>query len=418
MTKENQPASETKTYVRFDIVQRLQHIIFLISFTVLGFTGLPQKFPLSPISLGIFKVLGGIETARLIHHTSAIVMMIVSVFHVLEVLYRIIVLRTPIAMIPWITDLIHVYEDVLYYLGLRKHKAYYGRYSYAEKAEYLALIWGTVVMGLTGFMMWNPLSTLRILPGEAVPAAKAAHGGEAVLAVLAIIIWHFYHVHVKHLNPSMFTGKLSQEEMEHEHPAELARLNSDNQPAPIPPAVLRKRQYAYAPIAIVILALFSYGFYYFVGYESTAVVNPQFQPTLPVYVPQTATPQPTATSTPTSSPTPVPTATSVSVTEDSATSSATDIPAAAGITWDADISPLLAQKCLMCHGASASGGLNLSTYADAVKGGVSGPVFTAGDSANSLAVIKFEGGKHPYAALSPDELAQLKAWMDGGMLEK
>lgn len=414
MNNESHTASETKIYVRFDIVQRLQHIIFLISFSVLGFTGLPQKFPLSPISLGIFKILGGIETVRIIHHTSAIVMMIVSVFHVLEVLYRVFVLRTPIAMIPWINDLLHMYEDVLYYLGLRKHKAYYGRYSYAEKAEYLALIWGTVVMGLTGFMMWNPLSTLRILPGEAVPAAKAAHGGEAILAVLAIIIWHFYHVHIKLLNPSMFTGKLTQEEMEHEHPAELAHINSASPPAPIPPAVLRKRQYMYAPIAIVILAIFSYGFYYFVGYESTAAVRPQLQSTLPVYVPQTATPQPTATSTAT----PAPTATLAAVTEVSGPPAATDIPAAASLTWDTDISPLVTQKCLMCHGATASGGLNLSTYADATKGGATGSIFTPGDSANSLIITKFESGKHPYAVLSPEELTQIKAWIDAGMLEK
>jgi len=414
MTKEPRTTSEIKTYVRFDIVQRIQHITFLISFTLLGFTGLPQKFPLSPISLGIFKVLGGIETSRLIHHTSAIVMMIVSVFHVLEVLYRVIVMRTPIAMIPWINDVRHVYDDVLYYLGLRKHKAYYGRYSYAEKAEYLALIWGTVVMGLTGFMMWNPISTLRILPGEAVPAAKAAHGGEAVLAVLAIIVWHFYHVHVKQLNLSMFTGKLSHEEMEHEHPAELAVLTSGSQPAPIPPAVLRKRQYIYTPIAVLILVMFSYGFYYFVGYESTAVVSRQLQPTLPVYVPQTATPQPTAT--PTSMP--VPTITQTIITEDPASSTAVEIPAAASVTWDAGIGPLFTQKCLMCHGTTVSGGLNLSTFTDAMKGGASGPAFTSGDSANSLIVTKFEGGKHPYAILSPEELAQIKAWIDAGLLEK
>ncbi len=413
MTKENQ-ASETKTYVRFDIVQRIQHITFLISFTLLGLTGLPQKFPLSPISVGLFQILGGVETVRLIHHSSAIVMMIVSVFHVLEVLYRVIVLRTPISMIPWINDLIHVYEDVLYYLGLRKHKAYYGRYSYAEKAEYLALIWGTVVMGLTGFMMWNPLTTLRILPGEAIPAAKAAHGGEAVLAVLAIIIWHFYHVHIKHLNLSMFTGKLSQEEMEHEHPAELASLTSGKTPNLIPPAVLRKRQYIYAPIAIIILAVFSYGFYFFVGSETTAVVVPNFQPTLPVYVPQTSTPLPTATFTPT----PAPTATPVPATEASDSTPAAEAPVAATVTWDAEVGPLFAQKCLMCHGASASGGLNLSTYADAMKGGVSGSVFTPGDSVNSLMIVKFEGGKHSYATLLAEEIAKVKAWLDAGALEK
>lgn len=408
-------ASKTKTYTRFDKVQRIQHIIFLISFSILGLTGLPQKYILSPISIGFFNFFGGIENVRAIHHTSAIVMMIVSVFHVLEVLYRVFVLRTPISMIPWINDAIHVYEDVLYYIGRRKHKAYYGRYSYAEKMEYLALIWGTVVMGLTGFMMWNPISTLRAFPGEAIPAAKAAHGGEAVLAVLAIIVWHFYHVHIKQLNKSMFTGTLSREEMEHEHPAELAAMDAGEHINVIPDAVLRKRQMIYTPIAIAILAVFSYGFYFFIGYETTAVTTLPAGSTVQVYVPQTATPLPTATAT--IPPTKAPSATPTSATE--------DVPAAStpgeannAIVWDSAIGPLFAQKCLMCHGPSASGGLNLSTYADAAKGGATGAISIPGDSANSLIITKFEGGKHPYAVLSPEELAQIKAWIDAGSLEK
>jgi mono/diheme cytochrome c family protein len=76
------------------------------------------------------------------------------------------------------------------------------------------------------------------------------------------------------------------------------------------------------------------------------------------------------------------------------------------------------EKCGMCHGAAASGGLNLSTYADAMKGGKDGVVFTAGDSANSLMIVKFESGKHSYAVLTADELAQIKAWLDAGTLEK
>jgi hypothetical protein len=302
-------------------------------------------------------------------------------------------------------------EHVLYYLGLRKRKAYYGRYSYAEKAEYLALIWGTVVMGLTGFMMWNPITTLRILPGEAIPAAKAAHGAEAVLAVLAILIWHFYHVHIKHLNLSMFTGRMSQTEMEHEHPAELAQIEAGKRAEPIPPAVLRKRQYLYAPIAIVILAAFSYGLYYFVGYETTALTSPNFAPTVPVYVPQTPTPSPT----PTPTRTPVPTATPVAATQPPAESSPASAPS---LTWDAQVAPLFAQKCLMCHGPSASGGLTLSSYADAMKGGASGPVFLPGDSAHSPMIVKFESGKHPYASLLAEEIAKVKAWLDAGAPEK
>ena len=427
MTNAPQP-SETKNYVRFDPLQRIQHIVFLVSFTLLGFTGLPQKFPLSPISIGLFDLLGGVETARLIHHTSAIVMMIVSVIHVLDVTYRVLVLRTPISMIPWINDLQHVIHDVQYYLGFKKHKAYYGRYSYAEKMEYLALIWGTVVMGLTGFMMWNPISTLRILPGEAVPAAKAAHGGEALLAVLAIIIWHFYHVHIKHLNKSMFTGKLSREEMEHEHPAELATIDSGAHADAIPPAVLQKRRMVYAPIAIAILAIFSYGFYFFVGYETTAVL-PVVTQTVEIFVPRTATPTRTHTPLPTSTATqtPIPTNTvAVSASEDATSEATTDAtstsaPAApaSSTTWDGQIYPnIVSQKCLMCHGPAASGGLILSTYADAMKGGTTGPIFVAGDATNSLLITKFESGKHPYAQLTPEELTLISDWINASMPEK
>jgi mono/diheme cytochrome c family protein len=79
---------------------------------------------------------------------------------------------------------------------------------------------------------------------------------------------------------------------------------------------------------------------------------------------------------------------------------------------------MFTQKCLMCHGPSASGGLNLSTYADAMKGGMSGVVFAPGDSATNLMIVKFESGKHSYAVLSPEELALIKAWLDAGALEK
>ena len=414
--------SAAKKYARFDLLQRIQHIVFLISFTLLGVTGLPQKYPLSPVSVGYFNLIGGIEISRLIHHTSAIVMMIVSVVHVLDVAYRILVLRNPINMIPWIDDLQHVIHDFQYYLGRKKHKAYYGRYSYAEKMEYLALIWGTIVMGLTGFMMWNPISTLRILPGEAVPAAKAAHGGEALLAVLAIIVWHFYHVHVKMFNKSMFTGTLTREEMEHEHPAELAVIESGGQHEPIPSAVIKKRQAIYTPIAIAILAVFSYGFYFFVGYETTAVTSPILGETAEIFIRQTATPsltpEPTLTFTPTLPPTATPPPTETTVASASEVPAPTAAAIASGPTWDGQVGPLFVAKCTTCHGSLASGGLVLSTFADALKGGANGSFFISGDAANSLIITKFESGGHPYAELTSEELALIAEWINAGALEK
>jgi len=260
------------------------------------------------------------------------------------------------------------------------------------------------------------------VPGEAVPAAKAAHGGEAVLAVLAIIIWHFYHVHLKHFNKSIFTGTLSHEEMEDEHPAELAAMEAGEHLTPIPEAVLRKRQMIYAPVAVVILAIFSYGFYLFIGYETTAVTTVPAGSVVQVYVPQTPTPLPTLPPTATTAPTKVPSATPASTTEEAPAVPTSSTPSeedtVAVVTWDSAVGPLFTEKCLMCHGATASGGLNLSTYADAMKGGASGAAFTPGDSAESSMIVKFESGGHSYADLSPEELALIKAWLDAGALEK
>jgi hypothetical protein len=78
---------------------------------------------------------------------------------------------------------------------------------------------------------------------------------------------------------------------------------------------------------------------------------------------------------------------------------------------------MLQAKCMTCHGAGALGGLNLSTYADAMKGGVSGPVILPGDSANSLLVTKQQAGGHP-GQLTPEELAQVIEWIDAGALAK
>ena len=188
------------------------------------------------------QTLGGIDGTRRIHHIAAFAMMWVTVYHIIAVLYRVIVLRVRWTMMPLLDDFTHLFQDIAYFLGFRKHRAYYGRYNYAEKVEYLAVVWGTIIMGMTGFMMWNPITTAKYLPGEAIPAAKAAHGGEAILAVLAIIIWHMYHVHVKRFNKSMFTGKITREEMEEEHPAELEVIETGAGWQRPPTELVRRRQ--------------------------------------------------------------------------------------------------------------------------------------------------------------------------------
>ncbi len=392
--KNKQPQNEV-SYTRFDISQRIEHIVFLISFTILGFTGLIQKFSANPISDSLIYILGGVEQVRIIHHYSAIVMMIVSGYHVIALAYKVFVLRVRWTMMPVFEDFQHLIQDILFFFGIRKHRAYYGRYNYAEKVEYLAVVWGTVIMGITGFMMWNPLSTTRLLPGDFIPAAKAAHGAEALLAVLAIIVWHFYHVHIKHFNKSMFTGKLTQTEMQHEHPAELDQIQSSLADRRPPLKVIRRRQQVFFPAAFIFAAAFSFGIYKFANFEVTAITTVPQGETAQVYVPATPTPRPSPTAPPTLEP-------------------GAEVGA---MTWDGYLSGLFRNRCSTCHGVTRVSGLSLATYQDALKGGDSGPAIVPGNPDDSVLVQKQSLGNHP-GQLTIDELNQVIAWILAGAPEK
>jgi cytochrome b subunit of formate dehydrogenase len=413
-------SNKANSYQRFPLWRRIEHLAMLLSFTTLALTGLPQKFPDSRMSIGFVNALGGIENLRTIHHVAAIVLMLGTVWHLLVFGYLAYVRRTRLSMLPSLQDLKDGWQALMYNLGFARSLPQMGRYTFEEKMEYWAFVWGTLIMVITGFMMWNPISTAKFLPGEFIPAAKAAHGGEAVLAVLAIIIWHMYGVHVKRFNRSMFTGRMSEEDMLHEHPLELADIKAGIAERPVDAATLNKRQRAYLPVAAVAAILLLGGIYSFVNAEDTALKTIQRQaPTLQIFVPFTPTPAPTQTPTlePTLTPTPVP-PTATPLPTQPVTESATSAAApASNVTWDGAIGAMLQDKCGACHGTAATAGLNLSTYADALKGGSSGPAIVPGDVENSLLVTKQQAGGHP-SQLSADELAIVIGWINAGAPEK
>lgn len=384
-----------RTYTRFDLSQRIEHLILLVSFTILGVTGLPQKYPNAAASDFTLRLFGGIEMARQIHHIAAIVLMVVSVYHLIAVAYRVFVLRAPLSMLPLLDDFQHLFQDLAYYLGMRKHKGYYGRFNYAEKVEYLAVVWGTLVMAITGFMMWNPIATARYLPGQWIPASKAAHGGEALLAVLSIIIWHFYHVHLKKFNKSMFTGKLTRDEMEHEHPAELAAIDEGKAYQAPEQSAVRKRQQIFAPFAVGLSLLMGVGIFSFVTFEQTAITTIPRGEVVAVFVPLTPTPRPS----PTPLPTPKP---GEGVAADS---------------WRGQYEALFRNRCGTCHGITKVGGLSLATLDQALAGGDNGPAIVPGNPENSQLVNVQEVGGHP-GQLTEDELARVIEWINQGAPEE
>jgi len=378
--------------MRFDKLRRVEHWLLFISFTTLAITGLIQKYPNNAVSLGLVALLGGVQIVRIIHRISAVMFVLEAIFHFVYMGYQLYIQRKKASMIPGVKDVVDAVQSTAHNLGLRKEGPKMGRYNFAEKAEYLAVIWGLIMMGLTGLMLWNPIFTSKFLPGQFIPAAKVAHGLEAVLAVLAILLWHFYHVHIKRWNWSMVKGTLKREEMEEEHALELEEIEKGEVPAPVPAHIVSKRKKIFFPIAAIVTIALVALLYAFVTFEETAIKTvPPLDELGTVFVPQTPTPLPTKA--PTATPGPQ-----------------TELPAGP-LTWTTRIGGMFEQRCGSCHGVM--GGLSVKSYEDLMKGGKSGPVVTAGDAANSLVLNKLVDGKHP-GQFEPDELEKIIEWINAG----
>lgn len=381
------------TYTRFGRSSRIEHWLLVISFFTLSVTGLVQKFALIAISQWFIRTVGGIEVVRIIHRLAATLMMFETIYHLVIVGYRVFVERVRMSMLPGIPDLRAAMQALLYNMGLSEERPLEGRYTFAEKAEYWALIWGTFVMGVTGFMLWNPIVTAKFLPGVAIPAAKAAHGAEGLLAAAAILVWHFYSVHVKLFNTSMFSGKLSEQEMAHEHPLELAERRAGVTGVRATPEEIARRRRNYFPVAAVATFVMLAAVFFFVTYEETALATVTPMEHAQVYAPLPPTPFPT----------PHPTATPV-------------LPTVA--TWDGGIGDLFQTACGMCHSSAApAGGLDVSSYEAVLAGGESGLGIVPGDPHEGTLIDLQAAGGHD-GQFGSEELALLHHWAEVGAPEQ
>jgi cytochrome b subunit of formate dehydrogenase len=341
-------AEQKETYTRFPVSQRLEHWLMTLSFVTLAVTGLPQRYALSFWSDPVISALGGIETVRIIHRLAATVFVLATLWHFVAIAYRVYVLRVRLSMLPTLKDVTDFLDAVRYNLGMARQHPKFPRFSFAEKMEYWAVIWGAVLMGLTGFMLWNPIATTRFLPGVVIPAAKTAHSAEAVLAVLAVIIWHFYWVHLRTFNKAIFTGKLTREQMLEEHAGELEELETGIIQAPVPREMKRRRERLFLPVTTVFTLVLVFMLYTFITFEQTAITTVPPAETMQAFVLATPTPTNTPSPTPTPAPTPIPTATPVG-----APASGGGTPAPGGVPPVSH--PLEGREdCMMCHAATAA----------------------------------------------------------------
>jgi len=222
-------ASAPSAYVvRFTLQQRIEHFITMLVFALLCLTGLPQKFFQAGWADTLVAIFGGIDRTRWIHRFCGVVLAISTVVHFANASLTMLSRKVGFTMVPDRKDFEDAILQLRFYLGMTDKHPQYDRYDYKQKFEYWGLVFGNVIMVVTGFVLFFPVQFASLVPGQVIPAAKVAHSNEGLMAFLVITIWHIFNAH---LNPdvfpfdaSMFTGKISRERMLHEHPLELARM--------------------------------------------------------------------------------------------------------------------------------------------------------------------------------------------------
>lgn len=224
-------------YVRFDSVWRLLHVIVIISFFGLAITGMTLKFAARSWAVFIANLLGGFEVAGIIHRISAILTFCYFAVH-FYYLYKnwqksgkslVKFIFDKEGLMPNLNDAKEMFQSLRWFVGFKKQPQY-GRWTYWEKFDYMAVFWGVTMIGATGLILWFPEFFTKFLPGWAINVATIIHSDEALLATGFIFTIHFFNTHFRPekfpMDPVIFTGKVPLEVFKHERPREYEMVKS------------------------------------------------------------------------------------------------------------------------------------------------------------------------------------------------
>jgi len=223
-TNPSPTAQQERTFLRFALGQRWEHAILLLSGLVLLLTGLPQKYREFSLSQDLLSTPERVNLIRQIHHIAAIILILEVIYHIGRIILLLVRRKLPGDLLPTGQDVRDAGQMLQYLLFLRKDKPKFGRYNFEQKVTYWFVFFSIGMMVISGLIIWFPVWFTQFLPGGVVPASKLAHSTESIVLVVFIIIWHFYHVHIERLNLSMFTGRLSEDEMREFHEKEYEHI--------------------------------------------------------------------------------------------------------------------------------------------------------------------------------------------------
>jgi len=221
-----QPDGE-RYFIRLNLSERVQHLIFVSCFLVLVITGFMIKIPEDMLDW-----LGGAGKTvfyyrSFLHRTAGVIMILTSAYHIYYLIFKPAGRRWLVDMLPKIKDITDMISNIRYYLGLEDSPPEFDRFCYKHKLEYGALFAGTTLMSVTGVLMWTEYHWSKFV----FDISTLVHGMEAILACLAIMLWHLYEVHLRpHKFPidhMWLTGVIDEEEMKAEYPFHYKKIMND-----------------------------------------------------------------------------------------------------------------------------------------------------------------------------------------------
>lgn len=234
-TKHIIPEGKTKYYKRFNKRQRFTHIMVILSFILLALTGMTLKFAHMGWASWMANLLGGVQSAGSIHRFAAVITFIYFAFH-LSTLFQLRA-KEKITVKEFLfgdnslmfskQDLRDIGASFRWFFG-RGPRPEYGRWTYWEKFDYMAVFWGVAVIGLSGLILWFPEFFTHYIPGWAVNVAQIIHSDEALLATGFIFTIHFFNTHLRPesfpMDTVIFTGYVPLEEYKKDRVREYNEL--------------------------------------------------------------------------------------------------------------------------------------------------------------------------------------------------
>lgn len=226
---------------RFDPLHRILHFFVIVSFLGLAATGLPLKYATEPWAHLMAQMMGGFQALAFFHRVGAVITFGYFFIHLFAVLFKVFKLPPrewfhfffgPDSLVPHPRDVIQLYKHLRYFVGAGPRPRW-ERWTYWEKFDYWAVWWGVCIIGASGLVLWFPLWFAQFMPGWACNVAMIIHSDEALLAAGFIFTIHFFNCHFRPgkfpMDTVVFTGAVSEEELEEDHPAWYARMKESGE---------------------------------------------------------------------------------------------------------------------------------------------------------------------------------------------